>query len=82
MIPPPHASERTWPCWGKVSPFEKLIRAFYAPGLSFRRFVERYPEHRVDLIDCLVGDVIGKNMAAFMHALDEMMASGDQMGVA
>ena len=54
---------------------EKLIRAFYTPGFSFRQFVERYPEHRKALIDCLVGDVVGKNMVTFTDALDEMLAA-------
>jgi flavin-dependent dehydrogenase len=60
---------------GGVAVIEKLIRAFYTPGFSFRQFAERYPEHRAALIDCLVGDVVGKNMAAFTEALDSMLAA-------
>ena len=59
---------------GGVAVIEKLIRAFYTRGFSFRRFAELHPEHRVALIDCLVGDVIGKDMTAFTDALDEMLA--------
>ena len=58
-----------------VAVIEKLIRAFYTPGFSFRRFVERHPEHRAALIDCLVGDVIGKKMTAFTNALDDMLSA-------
>ena len=43
-----------------VSGFEKLIRTFYILGFSFSQFTERYPEHRVPMVDCLVVDVIGK----------------------
>jgi flavin-dependent dehydrogenase len=58
---------------GGVAVIEKLIRAFYTPGFSFRLFVERHPEHRTALIDCLVGDVIGKDMQAFTDSLDGML---------
>ncbi len=47
----------------------KLIGAFYDPGFSFGSFLERYPEQRKSLIDCLVGDVF-KDMSSFTDALD------------
>ncbi len=37
-------------------------------------WVDRFPEHRPELIDCLVGDVVGKNMRPFVGALAEMTA--------
>ena len=55
---------------GGIAVIEKLIRAFYEPGFSFGQFVAHHPEHRAALIDCLVGDVIGKNMSSFVDALD------------
>ena len=60
---------------GGVAVIEKLIRAFYTPGFSFRRFIDHHPEHRKALIECLVGDVVGKNMVAFTDALDDMLAA-------
>ena len=51
--------------------FSQLIHAFYDPGFSFRRFLDRYPEQRKALIDCLVGDVF-KDMTSFSQALGEM----------
>ncbi len=49
-----------------------LIHAFYDPSFSFRQFLERHPEQRKALIDCLVGDVIGKDMRPFLAALAEL----------
>jgi flavin-dependent dehydrogenase len=61
------------PLWDGVDAVRRLIHAFYDPAFSFRDFVERFPEHRRSLIDCLVGDVI-KDMSAFKSALAEMSA--------
>ena len=49
--------------------FWRLVRAFYDETFSFRAFVERFPEQRTALVDCLVGDVVGKDMAPFLSAL-------------
>jgi flavin-dependent dehydrogenase len=50
----------------------RLIHGFYDPGFHFRDFVDRFPEHRPALIDCLVGDVVGKDMGRFLEALATM----------
>jgi flavin-dependent dehydrogenase len=50
----------------------RLIHAFYDEKFSFREFVERYPEQKPALIDCLVGDVINKDRSAFLEALATM----------
>ncbi|MBI3461864.1 MAG: tryptophan 7-halogenase [Planctomycetes bacterium] len=55
-----------------VEVIRRLIHAFYDPQFTFRTFVERYPEHRPALIDCLVGDVIEKDMRPFLSALATM----------
>ena len=60
------------PLGSGVDVIKRLIFSFYDPGFSFGEFVKRYPEHRRALIDCLVGDVIDKDMRAFLAALDEM----------
>jgi len=52
-----------------VEVIRRLIHAFYDPGFSFREFTERFPDQRAALIDCLVGDVIGKDMSPFLEAL-------------
>jgi flavin-dependent dehydrogenase len=55
-----------------VDIIKRLIFAFYDPSFSFGEFVKKYPQHRPSLIDCLVGDVINKDMGSFLLALDEM----------
>ena len=60
------------PLWDGVDVIWRLIKAFYDPTFSFRDFTQRYPHHRAALIDCLVGDVVGKDMGSFLEALAEM----------
>ncbi|OFV90415.1 MAG: hypothetical protein A3G76_01735 [Acidobacteria bacterium RIFCSPLOWO2_12_FULL_65_11] len=55
-----------------VEVFWRLVRAFYDETFSFREFVERFPDQRAALVDCLVGDVVGKNMRPFLVALAQM----------
>ncbi len=57
--------------WDGVDSVRRLIHAFYDPSFSFQTFIERFPEQRRSLIDCLVGDVI-KDMSAFKRALAKM----------
>jgi FADH2 O2-dependent halogenase len=67
-------------CLGRfVEPFSdgvavvrRLIDAFYSSDFSFSDFARRFPQHRKALIDCLVGDVVGRDMSAFLGALDQM----------
>jgi flavin-dependent dehydrogenase len=50
-----------------------LIHAFYDPQFSFGEFLDRHPDQRSALIDCLVGDVF-KDMGSFLSALETMTA--------
>ena len=58
-----------------VEVIRRLIFAFYDERFSFRAFVEKFPGQRGALIDCLVGDVINKDMSSFLAALDKMTPS-------
>lgn len=60
------------PLWEGIEVIRRLIHAFYDPSFSFHKFVERFPEQRASLIDCLVGDVVEKDMSGFLAALAEM----------
>ncbi len=60
------------PLWEGVEVIHRLVRAFYDPTFSFGEFVERFPEQRAALIDCLIGDVVNKDMSSFLSALAEM----------
>ena len=37
----------------------KLVYAFYDQGFSFRDFIDRFPQLRGDLTDCLIGNLFG-----------------------
>jgi flavin-dependent dehydrogenase len=60
------------PLWDGIDVIWRLISAFYDPTFSFRKFVKRFPDQRSALIDCLVGDVVGKDLRSFVDALAEM----------
>lgn len=55
-----------------VGVIRRLIDAFYNPAFSFAEFTRRFPQHRPALIDCLVGDVVGKDMTPFLDALAQV----------
>lgn len=58
--------------WDGVDVVWRLIKAYYDPTFSFRAFAEKHPEHRAALIDCLIGDVVGKDLTPFLDALAKM----------
>lgn len=58
--------------WEGVEIIRRLIHAFYDPQFSFPKFAERFPDQRAALIDCLIGDVVGKDMRSFTAALSRM----------
>ena len=40
-----------------IESMRKLVYAFYNEGFSFAAFLRKYPEHRVSIINLLIGDV-------------------------
>jgi flavin-dependent dehydrogenase len=60
--------------WNGIEVIRRLIHAFYDPQFSFAEFVTRFPRQRNALINCLVGNVIDKDMSDFLAALAEMTA--------
>ena len=60
------------PLWEGIEVIHRLIRAFYDPTFSFHKFAEQIPEQRAALIDCLIGDVVGKDMSSFLTALAQL----------
>ncbi len=40
-----------------IESMRKLVYAFYHEGFSFSQFLKKYPEHRVNVINLLIGDV-------------------------
>jgi len=55
-----------------VDTMRRMIHAFYDSGFSFHEFVKKFPDLRQELISCLVGDVVGKNLSSFHAALETM----------
>ena len=66
--------------WKGVDVIRRLIHAFYDPNFSFPKFAQRFPEQRAALIDCLVGDVVNKDMSAFTAALAQMTPPPPPLG--
>src|SRR5262249_5976145 len=40
-----------------IEAMRKLVYAFYSEGFSFAKFLQQHPEHRVSIINLLIGDV-------------------------
>src|SRR5262249_32701340 len=40
-----------------IESMRKLVHAFYSDGFSFSKFLQKYPEQRVNIINLLIGDV-------------------------
>jgi Dehydrogenases (flavoproteins) len=40
-----------------IESMRKLVHAFYSDGFSFAKFLQKYPEQRVNIINLLIGDV-------------------------
>ncbi|MCI0660018.1 MAG: tryptophan 7-halogenase [Acidobacteria bacterium] len=40
-----------------IESMRKLVYAFYSEGFSFSKFLQKYPEERVNIINLLIGDV-------------------------
>lgn len=41
--------------------FRKLVYAFYSPDFSFAKFLDAYPQHRLHVIDLLVGNAFDRD---------------------
>ncbi len=63
-----------------IEVIRSLIHAFYNPDFHFRAFVERYPQYRPALINCLIGDVIDHDMSGFLQALATMTPPPPPLG--
>jgi flavin-dependent dehydrogenase len=65
---------------GGVDVLRRLVHALYDPAFSFRLLLERFPEQRKGLFDCLVGDVF-KDMRGFTEALATLTPPPDPLPV-
>ena len=47
----------------------RLVYTFYDPHFRFSKFIRRFPEHRLDLIRLLRGDVFDHDFSCLFEAL-------------
>ncbi len=57
-----------------IESMRKLVYAFYNDGFSFAQFLRKYPEHRVSIINLLIGDV-------FKEGVDEVYGPMSEFAV-
>lgn len=71
-------SEAQLGAWGPefvkgMGRMRRLVCEYY-DGLSFGQFVRRYPHHRGDITDLLIGDLFKDSLDAVFDSIDEMKA--------
>lgn len=49
----------------------KLVHAFYNDDFSFSRFLQKYPEQRVNLINLLIGDVFKEGVDGIYEPMSD-----------
>ncbi len=58
-----------------MASFRQLIYAFYTPDFNFARFLKRFPQHRLAVVDILIGDVFDRDFSALFEDLQTMISS-------
>lgn len=53
--------------------FRQLVYAFYTPGFSFAHFLKRFPQHRLNVIYILQGDVFDRDFTDLFADLRTML---------
>ena len=54
-----------------IESMRKLVHAFYSEGFSFSKFLQKYPECRVNIINLLIGDVFKEGVDNVYGPLSE-----------
>src|SRR5712692_2702879 len=54
-----------------IESMRKLVYAFYNEGFSFSKFLQKYPEQRVNIINLLIGDVFREGVDAVYGPMSE-----------
>jgi geranylgeranyl reductase family protein len=57
-----------------IESMRKLVYAFYNEGFSFSQFLRKYPEHRVHVINLLIGDVFREGVNEVYGPMSEFAA--------
>jgi flavin-dependent dehydrogenase len=56
-----------------MASFRQLIYAFYSRDFNFAGFLRQYPQHRMAIIDILVGDVFGRDFTPLFDDMRKMI---------
>ncbi len=56
-----------------MASFRQLIYAFYSRDFNFAHFLREYPQHRIAIIDILVGDVFDRDFTALFDDMGKMI---------
>src|SRR5215813_8763413 len=54
-----------------IESMRKLVHAFYNDGFSFSKFLQKYPECRINIINLLIGDVFREEIDTVYGPLSE-----------
>ena len=54
-----------------IESMRKLVHAFYSDGFSFAKFLQKYPEQRVNIINLLIGDVFREGVDGVYGPMSE-----------
>ncbi|MEO5802594.1 MAG: NAD(P)/FAD-dependent oxidoreductase [Verrucomicrobiota bacterium] len=61
-----------------IENMRKLVYAFYDPGFSFKKVIDKYPDLKGDITDCLSGDV-NKDFSKLWNAVGEFCEVPDDL---
>ncbi len=56
-----------------MASFRQLVYAFYSPRFNFARFLRAFPQHRLAIVDILVGDVFDRDFSALFDDMQEFI---------
>jgi flavin-dependent dehydrogenase len=54
-----------------IESMRKLVHAFYSEDFSFSQFLKKHPEHRVNIINLLIGDVFKQGVDDIYEPMSE-----------
>jgi flavin-dependent dehydrogenase len=63
-----------------IENMRKLVYAFYAPGFSFKKVIDKYPDSAGEITDCLSGDV-NKDFSSLWRKIAEFVPLPDELPV-
>ncbi len=56
-----------------MASFRQLVYAFYSPDFNFSRFLRAFPQHRLAIVDILVGDVFNRDFSALFGDMQDFI---------